>query len=238
MFIKEWRRLRRQYPWQPLGGLLILVLLAGVVLDILWSDYAAVAQRRQQVEMELQAARMKAERLPALEAKSKESAAASGGLQSRLIPPQGDSEASNTFGQLLRGWYEAKGIKQVAVSGVTRHAVGGLVYYRANLDAALRIEQLEDLLQSKPYAPLALRLREASIKTNDDLHPTGLQTTLTWEGLLAPAKPEEPATDPTPTKSAKPTKPATNQAAKGQRTVSRGANTNLTATKTTEEKRK
>lgn len=227
MFLREWRKLRKQYSWQPLGGLVILALLAGVMLDLLWSDFDQVAQRLERVETELRVSRKKAERLPAMELQGKQLATEYGGVQARLIPAQGDSAAGEKFGQLLRGWYEAKGVNQVAVRAVQRREAGGLVYYRADIEAAMRIEQLVDLLQGKPYAPVVLSLVEASVKANDEVSPTGLQTTMMWEGLLSPAKPEEATAG----------KPAA-RPGKGQRTVSRVTNENPTASKIIEEKRK
>lgn len=227
MFLKEWRKLRKRYAWQPVGGLIVLMLMAGIMLDILWSDFAGVSQRLEQVETELMTSRMKAERLPAMELRGKQLAAEYGGLQSRLIPAQGDSAASEKFGQLLRGWYESKAVSQVTVRGVQRREADGLVYYRAEIEAALRTEQLVDLMQSKSYAPLALSLIEASIKANDEVRPTGLQTTMMWEGLLSPAKQEEKKAE----------KPST-KPKQGQRSIGRDTNENPTATKTIEEKRK
>jgi hypothetical protein len=224
---RGWRRLRSVYSWQPIGGLAILLLLGGLVLDTLWGDYALVAQRYERVEADLAMARMRAEHLPGMEARARQVNAEYGGVQGRLIVAQGDSAASEKFGQQLRGWYEARGVTQVSVRGVQRREADGLVYYRADVDAAMRIEQLVELLQGKSYAPVALKLVEASVNANDDNAPTGLRTAMTWEGLLVPAAPEE-------AKSAK----TADSAKKGARPAGRGANENPPAIKTIEEKRK
>lgn len=195
MFLRAWQRLRNTYTWQPIGGLAILVLLAGLMLDALWVDYDRAAQRLDVLETELATLRMKAERLPALEARAKQVDAEFGGVQGRLLVAQGEGAAAEKFGQQLRGWYEAKGIGQAAVRGVQRRAADGLVYYRGEIEAAMRIEQFVELLQGRPYAPLALSLVEANVEANDENRPTGLRTTMTWEGLLAPAKPEDAKTE-------------------------------------------
>jgi hypothetical protein len=208
MFGRAWQRLRNAYAWQPVGGLVILALLAGLMLDALWTDYDRAAGRLDALETELAALRMKAERLPALEARAKQADAEFGGVQGRLLAAQGETAAAEKFGQQLRGWYEAKGIGQVVVRGVQRREAGGLVYYRGDIEAAMRIEQLVDLLQGRPYAPLALSLLEANIEANDENRPTGLRTTMTWEGLLAPAKPEDAKTDKAADAAKKPARPA------------------------------
>jgi hypothetical protein len=195
MFRRSWQRLRNTYAWQPVGGLAILALLAGLMLDTLWVDYDRAAERLDNLDTELAALRMKAERLPVLEARAKQVDAEFGGVQGRLLVAQGEGAAGEKFGQQLRGWYEGKGVTQVAVRGAQRRAADGLVYYRAEIEAAMRIEQLVELLQGRPYAPLALRLVEANIEANDENRPTGLRTTMTWEGLFAPAKPEDAKTD-------------------------------------------
>ncbi len=195
MFGRAWRRLRNAYAWQPVGGLAILALLAGLALDVLWSDYDHAAGRLDALETELATLRMQAERLPALEARARQLDAEFGGVRGRLLAARGEDAAGEKFGQQLRGWYEAKGIGQAVVRGVRRREAGGLVYYRADVEAAMRIEQLVELLQGKPYAPLALGLVEANIEANDENRPTGLRTTMTWEGLLDPAQPEDTKTD-------------------------------------------
>lgn len=195
MFLRAWRRLRNAYAWQPVGGLAILVLLAGLVLDTLWTDYDRAAARLDGAETELAALRMQAERLPALEARARQVETEFGGVQGRLLVAQGGSATGERFGQQVRGWYEARGIGQAVVRGVQRREAGGLVYYRADIEAAMRIEQLVELLEGRPYAPLALSLMEASVEANDEHRPTGLRTTMTWEGLLAPAPPEDAKTD-------------------------------------------
>lgn len=227
MFGREWRRLRSVYSWQPIGGLAILALLGGFVLQVLWDDYALVAQRHERLDAELAMARMRAERLPELEARAKQVDAEYGGAQGRLLQAQGDGAAGEKFGQQLRAWYEAKGVTQVGVRGVQRRAADGLVYYRADVDAAMKIEQLVELLQGRTFAPIALRLVEASVNANDDKTPTGLRTLMTWEALLAPA----------PTEDAKTEKPADGPK-KGTKPAGRGPGDTPPATKSIEEKRK
>jgi hypothetical protein len=223
---RDWRRLRERHRWQPIGGLAVLALVCGLVVDTLWTDYAAVAERHERLDAELSIARMRAARLPEMEARAKQTQTEFGGIQSRLIAAQSDGSAGDKFGQALRGWYEAKGVTQVSVRGVHRREAEGLVYYRADIDAALRIEQLVDLLQGRTYAPQAVRLVEATVNANDDSAPTGLRTLMTWEGVMAPVA-DDAASDKAADGTKKPPRPAV-----------RVANENPAALKTIEEKRK
>lgn len=233
MLAREWRRLRQTYAWQPVGGLAILLLLAGLVLDTLWGDYATVAQRLENTEAELAVMRMKAERLPALEAKATQIAAEYGGIQSRLIPAQDGAAAGDKFGEILRNWYGTKGITQVSVREVERREVAGLVYYRVSLDAAMQLEQLVDLLQSIPFAPVSVGLVEAVISGNDEQTPTGLRALMRWEGLLAPASDQPQQTESV----AGAAKKKGGEMTRGE-TSGRKATEAPVATKTIEEKRK
>ncbi len=190
MLSREWQRLRQTYSWRPIGGFVIILLLAGLVLDTLWDDYVKISQRLDNTESELAVMYMKAKRLPALEAKATQMDAEYGGVQSRLIAAQDGTGAGEKFGEQLRSWFVTKGIAQVSVREVQRREEGGLVYYRVSLDAALKVEQLVDLLQSIPFAPASVSLVEATISGNDQRTPTGLRALMSWEGLLAPAKVE------------------------------------------------
>lgn len=191
MLAREWQRLRHTYSWQPVGGLVILLLFAVLIADTLWDDYVTVSQRLDHTETELDVMHEKAKRLPALEAKAIQVAAEYGGIQSRLIPAQDGTAAGEKFGEQLRTWYGTKGITQVSVSEVQRREAGGLVYYRISIDAAMGVEQLLDLLQSVSFAPASVSLVEAVISGNDQRTPTGLRTLMSWEGLLAPAMDEK-----------------------------------------------
>ena len=91
----------------------------------------------------------------------------------------------------------------------------------------MKIEQFVELLQGKAYAPVAVRLVEASVNANDDKAPTGLRTLMTWEGLLAPA----------PAEDTKPEKPADGPK-KGTKPAGRSAGETPSAIKSIEEKRK
>ncbi len=191
MFLHDWRLLRSRYPWQPVGLLLILLLSAGFLLESLWQDYVSVTDRHALIDTDLEALRMRASRLPELEAKLKQADVEYGGVQSRLIVAQSDALASEKFGQQMRAWYESKGIKQVSIRGVQRREEGKRVYYRVEVDAELRIEHLVELIQGISFAPVAVRLIDAIINVNNEAAPTGLRTVLTWEGQALLSPPEE-----------------------------------------------
>lgn len=188
MLSRDWRRLRHTYSWQPVGAMAILLLLATLVLDALWTDYTQVTQRLDAAEAELVVTRMQVKRLPALEAMATQIAAEYGGIQARLIPAQDGVAAGEEFGQILIRWYASKGITQTSIREVQRRQEGDLIYYRANLVATLKLEQLIDLLENIAFAPVSVRVVEAVISGNNGNTPDGLRTMIGWEGLLVSAK--------------------------------------------------
>ncbi len=228
MFLHDWRLLRNRYSRQPLGLLLILLLSAGFLLESLWQDLESISDRYTVIETDLEAIRMRASRLPELEAKLKQTDVEFGGMQSRLIVASSDLLASEKFGQQMRAWYESKGIKQVSIRGVQRREEGKLTYYRAEVDAELRIEQLVDLIQGMPFAPVAVRLSDAVINVNNDIAPTGLRSVMTWEAQSLLSKPEE----------VKAEKPSDAPKSKSPTSTGRNVSGSPPATRLVEEKRK
>lgn len=229
-FRRDWRRLTLAHPRQPWGLLLILLLGVGIAVDTLRSDCLRLTEQAERSEMQLLAMRKKVGRLPAMEEQIKQVDAEFGGLQSRLLAPGGESATGEKLGQSIQGWYAGRGIAQATVRKVERRVADGLVHYRVSIDAPMRIEQLVQLMQNKPHAPLALGLVEASVEGNDAKRPTGLRTAMIWEAVQAPAKPEEK-------KAAKPANPAEPAAGKEPRPVSRSGDS-LTAQRVSEDKRK
>lgn len=191
MIARDWRRLRRLQGWRPYGLIAVALLLTAVLTDDLYVEYDRVATRLQSVESALTVARDKAERLPQLSKQRQEVGASYAGVSGRLVPATEASASAGgeKFGQLLRSWYEAKGVTQLAVKNLDRREAHGIVLYRAEIEAAMRVEQFVGLLQGRAYAPAALRLEHAAVDANDAVAPTGLRTVMTWEGAQAPALP-------------------------------------------------
>jgi len=199
MTSRQWRRLWREQGWKPLGLFAIVILAAFLVLDGMLSEHQRLAEAIEARETAIAGAMAKQEQLPRLETSHAAERMAAGGLQSRLVQSDegAPAGAGERFGQILREWYISQGVSQVAVQAVSRREEMGLVYLRGEVTAPLNIEQLNNLLQNKGAAPLALRLVEATIDANDKSAPSGLSTRMTWEGLTAVPRPipKEKASD-------------------------------------------
>jgi hypothetical protein len=191
MSARAWRRLVRQHrvtAYALLGATLLLVVW---IFDGLWSERENLIERLDRLETLNAAARAKKEQLPKLDTTRQESAAAYAGAVGRMLPPDAAGIiASEKFGQLLKGWYENTGIAASAILSVDRKEKDGIVYYRAAVEAPMRIEQFSQLMQNKRTAPLALRLAQATVEANDPRKPTGLLTHMDWEALQAMPIPE------------------------------------------------
>lgn len=191
MSTRQWRRLWREQGWKPLGLFAIVMLAAFVMLDGLLSDYLRLLDSIDTAKTRLDVVKAKQEQLPRLETTYAAERIAAGGLSSRLVQSDEGSPAGagERFGQIMREWYISQGVNQVAVQSVNRREEADLVYLRGEVAAPMNIEQLNNLLQNKGSAPLALRLVEASIDANDTNSPSGLRTRMTWEGLAAVPRP-------------------------------------------------
>jgi len=206
MSTRQWRRLWREQGWKPIGLFAILILAAFLVLEGLIDEHRQLAGALESAEAALTGAKAKQEQLPRLETAYAAERIAAGGLASRLVQSDANAPggAGERFGQILREWYISQGASQVAVQSVSRREENGLVYLRGEVTAPLYIEQLNNLLQNKGAAPLALRLVEASVDANDMRAPSGLRSRMIWEGLAAVPRPvptEKPADKKKPEKS-------------------------------------
>lgn len=199
MSSRQWRRLWREQGWKPLGLLVIVILAAFLALDGLVREHQRLTEAIESRETAVAAARARQEQLPRLEASYAAERIAAGGLAGRLVQSDEGAPggAGERFGQILREWYISQGVSQVAVQAVNRREEMGLVYLRGEVAASLSTEQLNNLLQNKAAAPLALRLVEASVDVNDMNAPSALRTQMTWEGLAAVPRtsPKEKVTD-------------------------------------------
>lgn len=178
--------------------------------DVLLSERDHLVERHDRLEALNAAARAKKDQLQKLEAVRQESIAAYSGGVGRMLPAETEggaatSIASEKFGQLLKSWYASTGIAATAVLSVEREENNGIAYYRAEVEAPMRIEQFVMLMQNKRTAPLALRLEHATVEANDPRKPTGLRTRMKWVALQALPVPEadKPGKDGAKTRPAK-----------------------------------
>lgn len=187
MNARDWKHLLRRQRVAVSGLLCIGLLTVAWGADELLAERNRLVARLDRLEALNAAARAKKDRFQPLEAARRESAAAYSGVAGRMVPAETEETgvAGEKFGQSLKGWYGSAGVTTAAILSVERKEEGGIAYYRAEIEAPMRIEQFAQLMQNKRTAPLALRLEQATVEANDPHRPTGLRTRMKWVAMQA-----------------------------------------------------
>lgn len=187
-FRRDWRRIYSLHGFRPFGILLAVLLVFVVVVDQLAEDYSAQDEKRDKLDREVRAMRLKVGQQKQIENALQTNLARLDSNAGRAFAGAAPESAAADMAGNVDRWLGDSGIKSNGSSPQPPQARGGVTYLPLSASMTLLPQHLVRLLENLHTAPFALRMVELDLRVSDPEAPSELQAQARFEGVYLPPR--------------------------------------------------
>lgn len=187
-FRRDWRRIYSLHGFRPFGLLLALLLTFVVIVDQLAEDYLAQDEKREKLDREVRAMRLKVGQQKQIETALQTNQARLDSSASRAFAGATPQQAGADMAGSIDKWLGDSGIKSNGSSPQAPVVRSDATILPLVSSMNLLPQQLVRLLQQLQGAPFALRLSELELNVSDPEAPSELQARARFEGVYLPPR--------------------------------------------------
>ncbi len=187
-FRRDWRRLYSVHGFRPFGMLLALLLTFVVIVDQLGEDYSAQDDKRQKLDREVRAMRLKVGQQKQIETALQTNQARLDSSAGRAFSGATPEQATVDMAGSVDRWLADSGIKSNGSSPQPVVVRSDATVLPLSSSMTMLPQHLVRLLEQLHSAPFALRLAELELNVSDPEAPTELQARARFEGIYLPPR--------------------------------------------------